>query len=1382
MLPPNSQQKKTDSNERFRHIAYMICISIVLIVNLYELTRSFSYFSKSDLYGIHLVKRITAFCFIISALALFQVNSDSVYFKLFQKVRIFGALFLGVIGITTLFSYGNEFCFDKPSLFPNGFHFPEDLFQSQRMSIFTAFNFVGIAAILLLLSKNKNKAGWAHIIILPLAAVSTFFILGSVFNIYVIADLQLVPFSPIVGTSFLLLCIAVLFALPKSWLMEVYTSHEIGGIIARRIILPALVVPVLIGWLQIRAERNNIIESEEGIIFVAISFMLASMFMIWLIAQFGNKMDSLRRISDNALIRSNQQLELLSDISGKLLATDNPQLIIEELCNKVMNHLNCQVFFNYLKDEAYQHIQLNACAGIPDSEKNKIKWLDLNSSVCGCVASNGQGIFKEYIQNNPETLTDLVRSYGIRAYACHPLLSGNHVIGTLSFGTSMKDTFDPDELSLMKTVADQVAIVMARIRHQNELQESENRFRTIARSLPVLVSITSKSDAVLVYTNEFYEHSFGYAQGQTIGIKAHDLYFNREERSHVIQMLEQNLSVDNYEVRVKRLDGSDFWVIASIRSIIFNGQPCYLSAMLDITERKKEQNDLLHLNRTLEAMRKSGKAMMHANHEMQYLNEVCKIIIESGHIMVWIGFAMNDEVKSVIPVAYSGFDKSYIEQMKISWDDNERGQGPTGTAIRTGQPYVCRDMMNDPQFIPWRDEAAKRGYASSVVLPLISEDKTFGSISIYSNLRDAFSPSEVDLLKDLSDDLAFGIMNIRRAEQERIAARMIQESEKKYRQLFESMVEGFLLGQILTDSRGTPENFKIVSVNPAFERQTGLRSSDILGHNIKDILPGIEPFWIEAFGKAALTCENQEVNGFSADLNRYFRGFAFCPEHGYFGIIFQDVTEQILAQQELHRTKNYLENLINYANAPIIVWNSQLEIQLFNRAFERLTGYSSSETEGRKLEMLFPEETRIESYEKIKAAYAANWETIEIPILTKNKEVRIVLWNSANIYDSDNNTLISTIAQGNDITERIRAEQAVKITMEKLDLALENSNIGIWEWEIETDRIRLDHKIIRMTGIQEDQEMNIDDFEKYIHEDDITLFKRSIRNAITKNAAIDTIFRVCQNSHNTYINAKARVQLNEKGAPVRIAGVFIDITEMQRHTDQTLFALNEDLLRSNKELEQFAYVASHDLQEPLRMVSSFTQLLARKYAKQLDEEAHDFINFAVDGAQRMQILINDLLEFSRIKTRGKDPVEVDMQEIIDQVKHNLSLRIQEKKAQVTFDPLPVIQADPGQIIQLLQNLIDNALKFSTDIPYIHISYYEEPFHYVFMVKDNGIGIDPQYYDRIFQIFQRLHLRNEYKGTGIGLAICKRIVERHGGKIWVEPNAESGTIFKFTIKK
>ena len=243
-----------------------------------------------------------------------------------------------------------------------------------------------------------------------------------------------------------------------------------------------------------------------------------------------------------------------------------------------------------------------------------------------------------------------------------------------------------------------------------------------------------------------------------------------------------------------------------------------------------------------------------------------------------------------------------------------------------------------------------------------------------------------------------------------------------------------------------------------------------------------------------------------------------------------------------------------------------------------------------------------------------------------------------------------------------------------------------------------------------------------------------------------------------------------------------DVTE--RKEEQRKLALKvEELARSNADLEVFAYVASHDLQEPLRMVASYTQLLARRYKGKLDAEADEFIGFAVDGATRMQQLIQDLLSYSRLTTRGKTPCFTLADAACCSAVENLQESIKTSNTLITVGPLPAVLADPTQLTQLFQNLIGNAIKYRNErTPEIHVGATSAENEWMFSVRDNGIGIEPQYFERIFQMFQRLHTRTEYSGTGIGLAICRRIVERHGGRIWVESERGQGSTFLFTIPR
>lgn len=375
----------------------------------------------------------------------------------------------------------------------------------------------------------------------------------------------------------------------------------------------------------------------------------------------------------------------------------------------------------------------------------------------------------------------------------------------------------------------------------------------------------------------------------------------------------------------------------------------------------------------------------------------------------------------------------------------------------------------------------------------------------------------------------------------------------------------------------------------------------------------------------------------------------------------EDITDRRIKEKSFHETsriaREYLDNLVNYGNTPIVLWDTDLIITAFNPAFESLTGYTAEEVIDKNIEILFPPEEKEATLQSLKELnIGKKGKTIEFNVRSKEGALITLLWNSSNIFLDDGITIVGNMAQGIDITTRIRAEEEMRKAMKNLEA-------------------------------------------------------------------------------------------------------------------------------SNKELEQFAHIASHDLQEPLRMVASYTQLLERRYKDKLDQDANDFINFAVDGATRMQRLINDLLDYSRVTTKAKDPQLVDSNNILGQAHINLRRVIEDTSAIITKDELPQIWADEGQLVRVFQNLIANAIKFTKNVvPNIHISVKEQSDSWLFSVMDNGIGIDKQFEEKIFTIFQRLHTRDEFPGTGIGLAICKRIIERHGGKIWFEPAPEQGTIFYFTIAK
>jgi PAS domain S-box-containing protein len=424
--------------------------------------------------------------------------------------------------------------------------------------------------------------------------------------------------------------------------------------------------------------------------------------------------------------------------------------------------------------------------------------------------------------------------------------------------------------------------------------------------------------------------------------------------------------------------------------------------------------------------------------------------------------------------------------------------------------------------------------------------------------------------------------------------------------------------------------------------------------------------------------------------------------------------------------------------------------------------------------------TRVLNRWKACVAEEKDFEMI-FPLRGKDGTYRIFLTRGIPIRNTAGK-IIQWFGTNTDISDIKKVEKELENSKKKLTLALESGNIGMWEWHLKSNEMIWDERMKKMLGHNlQGFDSKYTTFEKFINEEDLPHFREALNNTLKFNIPFETIFRTHgTNGESKYISTKALLTRTKNGQPVSLNGVCFDITSMKKGTEQVLIKLNEELLRSNRDLQQFAYVASHDLQEPLRMVSSFTQLLAHRYEDKLDQDGKEFIRFAVDGAKRMYDLLNGLLTYSRVQSKGRDFSKVNMNDVYQKAIQNLSLKIEERNASVSAGKLPVLFADESQMIQLLQNLIENSIKFSVKRPVVTIRADSEKDYFKFSVKDRGVGIESQYYERIFQIFQRLQPKETHEGTGIGLAICKSIVERHKGRIWLESEPGKGSTFFFSI--
>jgi PAS domain S-box-containing protein len=451
-----------------------------------------------------------------------------------------------------------------------------------------------------------------------------------------------------------------------------------------------------------------------------------------------------------------------------------------------------------------------------------------------------------------------------------------------------------------------------------------------------------------------------------------------------------------------------------------------------------------------------------------------------------------------------------------------------------------------------------------------------------------------------------------------------------------------------------------------------------------------------------------------------------------------------------------------------------------NKAFCSMLGYSEEELKSKK----WQEITHPEDIEASSQAIA--------PILAGEKDsarfTKRYLHKDGSIVWTDVSTVLRRDKEGKpvyfmtallDITERKHAEQALQLENARFMRFVNSNIIGIVIADATGKIILANDYYLNILGVTREGFLggNVD-WRKFTPPEWLPADEKAI--AELREGGI------CEPYEKEYVRedgTRVPVYIADAmlpGPEEHIAAFILDITERKR-AEEAVQRITDDLLRSNAELEQFAYVASHDLQEPLRMVSSYVQLLARRYQGKLDSDADEFIGFAVDGAKRMQNLINDLLAYSRVGTRGSGFMPVSAEFLLEEAKANLQLTIEESGARITQDALPVVHGDPVQLASVFQNLLGNAIKFhGSEPPCIHISAQQEAEHWIFSVRDNGMGIDPQFAERIFIIFQRLNDRTRYPGTGIGLAICKRIILRHGGRIWVQSEPGQGAVFYFTL--
>lgn len=779
----------------------------------------------------------------------------------------------------------------------------------------------------------------------------------------------------------------------------------------------------------------------------------------------------------------------------------------------------------------------------------------------------------------------------------------------------------------------------------HELQAERKRLHDLLDAMPAYVILLTP-DYHVPFANRFFEERFGKAEG----CRCYEYLFQRDtpcENCETFKVLEIG---GPHHWEWSGPDGRDY----DIHDIPFNdsdGSRLIMEVGVDITDRKSAEAKLEYANRALRLVSSCNQAVARAGDETELLHEICKLAIDvGGYQMVWIGYAREDERKSVQLMAAAGVGTEYVVNGMVTWADEPRGQGPTGTSIRSCSPVVCNDTLTDDKFLPWRKRALAFGFESSLVVPLLREGRAFGALSIYSGSKAAFGAEEVKLYCQLAADLSFGIDGLRVRGARKAAEAAVRASEERYRCLTVATAQIVWL----TDANG------LVSGDmPTWRSFTGMTVEQIQGWGWIDSLhpndrERTSQIWKAAVGSCSQYETEYRIRRADGEYRHvWVRGVPVLEQDGaireWVGIC-TDITERHRAEQRLCEQAALLE----LAPAAILVRDLDSRVVYWSRGAEDLYGWTAEEAAGRVTHDLLH---------------------TEFPVPVSN------------------------------LTEQVLSS-------------------GFWEGELT---------------------------------------------------------HICRDGRRITVASRWAVQRNEAAEPVGFLEINVDVTERKRAQEE-LAHFAEELQRSNAELQDFAFVASHDLQEPLRKITAFSDRLRDRCAAQLDETGQDSLNRMHSAAERMARLIDSLLGYSRLSTRAQPFEDVDLAVTCAGVLADLEQRIRETGARVVVRPLPWVMGDSMQLRQLLQNLLGNALKFHAagGRPEIRVQSLHRDGRWEISVSDNGIGFDPAYAERIFRPFQRLHGRSEYEGSGMGLAICRKIAQRHGAGIQVESRPGKGSTFTVSL--
>lgn len=828
--------------------------------------------------------------------------------------------------------------------------------------------------------------------------------------------------------------------------------------------------------------------------------------------------------------------------------------------------------------------------------------------------------------------------------------------------------------------------IAADITERRKAEEMRSFLASIVDSAEEAI-IGKTLDGIIVSWNAGAEKIYGYSADEVIDRPISLLIppDHIDEMPQILERISLGEKVDRYETMRLRKDGRQIYVSLTVSPII-NEHGAVVGASTiaaDITERKRAEVALQEAHEELEVaaeeLRLQNDELLCTQSALQESEARLRRLYESGLIGV-IYWNMDGVIKDA--------NDKFLEMVGYTRQDLVAGR-------------IDWVNMTPPEYRHLDESSTIELKATGVnkkpfEKEYIRKDGTRIPIIVAGAMLDEARFNGVAFVLDITDR--------KRAEEE------LRESEEKLSALYASMVEGVSLHEIVYDNEGNPLDYIITDVNPSYEKITGLSRDKASGQRASALYGTNEPPYLDIYAKVASSGAPESFETYFEPMKKHFSISVFSPAQGKFATVFSDITERKQADDALRETKDYLENLIDYANAPIIVWDAFFKITRFNHAFERLTGLKADEVLDKPLDILFSEESRNKSLEYIRRTLSGErWEVVEIPILRIDGSIRTVLWNSANVYAQDGTTVVATIAQGQDITERKQMEMELWKARDELELKVQERTAELYEAKE------------NLEVINEELQVEISEHEKTEKE----LMK-------AKDAA------------EAAVEAKAAFLAN----------------------------------------------MSHELRTPMNAVIGYSSLLLDD---SLTHEQKDYVESIRNGGEALLSIINDILEFSRAE---KDKVKLECQplslkhcvdESLDMVAVHASQKGLNLAYTVSYGTPDTIISDHGRLRQILANLLSNAVKF-TDNGDISVSVSSKAIvgnkrQITFTVKDTGIGMPKDKMDILFKPFTQLEyiISRKRDGAGLGLAICKKLVELMGGEIWAESEEGKGSTFRFTIQ-